>query len=66
MSGTLAFLNAMALGGQALKHSPQCLQLETSMTGFAAINRFKVLMRNGGALESDAVNVFSKSSTTSG
>jgi hypothetical protein len=36
------------------------------MTGLTAINRFKVLMRSGGALESDAVNVFSKSSITSG
>jgi hypothetical protein len=66
MSGTQAFLSTMAFGGQALEHSPQRLQLETSMTGFTAINRFKALMRNSGALESDAVNVFSKFSITSG
>jgi len=66
MPGPRALVNAMAFGGQALKHSPHRLQLEASTTGFAAINLFKLLMRKGGALESDVVSVFSKSAITRG
>jgi len=66
MLGPRALVNVMACGGQALKHSPHRLQLEASTTGFTAINLFKLLIRKGGALESDIVGVFSKSLITRG
>ncbi len=37
------------------------MHLEAFTTGFAAMNLFKLFTRNGGALESDVVEVFSKS-----